>query len=441
MTSPYAFSNLAWSGGRKSALAFDVDGVPICVVNSVRRAIMACIQTAAFAYDPTNPGAPSGITIKANTSTLHNEFVAHRLSLLPVHLDEDELERFLLDPSRYRFSIRVKNSAAASGAAVAVTSRDIAVTDAFGAPAPKETRDAMFPPDPITGDHALLLQLRPSTTGDGNGEEISVDMVASGGTGAAHARWSPVSQCFFRNRPDPALVEAAFQAVRQSAAAGAGAGTGGGGAPKEAELRRQFDATQAPRCFLKNAGGEPTRFTVLLESECGLRPEAIYFKALRVLAGKLRTLSARVRGAPLTPPAEASGAAAGEEPVVLTTFPNAEDFYQLVVRGEDHTLGNLAHGLLYAEHIDGGAMGKVLQFIGYHEPHPLERHIIFKFKVAPGTDAPAFMADAFESAAATVDAIARAWVEASGLAKGGEGGEGGRRGVREVDEFVREGRD
>lgn len=386
-------------------LDFRAHNIALCVINAVRRAILSEVPTSAFDFDICVPDAPSsGIKVTANTSTLHNEMLAHRFSFLPIHHTEDEQERVQIDPTRYQYSIRVKNKGSAGAQVIDVTSKDIRVMDALGAAVPSVLRDAMFPPDRTTGDHVLLVCLRPSPIGDGNGEEIAIDAISTTSVGRVNCRWSPVSLCSFRNVVDRALADAAYIALQ---AANRDAPT---------QTRAQFDTLEAHRCFARDEHGDPTSFDFSIESECGLRPEFIFFKALRILTERVKALAQAIARLP-----QDKG-----QSVTLLALPNADDFFALTISGEGHTLGNLLQGLLYETHVRDEASRR-LSFVGYHVAHPLDQSICLKFKVTPGTQIREFLVEALEAIATRLDAIAVAWTQPSGLVDAT---------IREVDAFL-----
>lgn len=386
-------------------LDFTTHDVPLCVVNAVRRAILSEVPTSAFEYNICIPDAPSsGVRVSANTSTLHNEMLAHRFSFIPIHLTEDEQERVQIDPSRYQYSLRAKNKGAAGAPSLDVTSRDIRVQDALGAAVPAALRDAMFPPDRITGDHALIVCLRPSPLGDGRGEEVAIDAVATTSVGRVNCKWSPVSLCTFRNVVDAKIADAAYAALVEN------------NGPTPTQSRAQFDTLEAHRCFARDAHGDPFTFGFSIESECGLRPEYVFFKALRVLSLRVRSLAGALSD-PTSP---------GDVLVTLQSLTNTEDFYALTIAKEGHTLGNLLHGLLYDVHVHDDRSRR-LSFVGYHVAHPLDQSICMKFKVAPGVAIREFLVEAFLGVSARLDAIAVAWAQPSGLDAAH---------IREVDAFL-----
>ena len=467
-------------GRAPSTATFDVEGVDLCIVNALRRAIKADVRTAAVAFDPTRPvdanaGSvrEAGIRFLKNTSVLHNEFLGHRVSMVPVGLDENQIHGY--DPSVYKFVLRVKNRGADL---LPVTTADFTVLDAGEAEVPQAMRDALFPPSPVTGKHILLVRLKPSPMADGDGEEVHLECRARLGSGREHARWQPVSACHFRNRVDKAAFEASLAVKVAAAEASAklaleaeegGKGTSSLSPEALALLRAQHAALDGQRDFERDANGEPSAFVFSLKSETRLRPTYLVFEGLRVLAEKVRALAEGIRkdaeakgkasnalsasggagagdveeeadewGAPeasavpgyasdapqnqpkaAAAPPSAYASSAGDPTVTVVGLANMDDFYEVGVRGEDHTLGNLVQGLLYRRWIldGGGDGGPKAAFIGYCQPHPLEDRIVFKVKCAKaGDDVHALFAEGLKWAQGYIEDLSIEWANFSGLA-------------------------
>ncbi len=388
------------------AMRFDVAGVDLCIINAVRRTIMADVPVAAFRFDPTHPdhATDDGVRVLRNTSSLHNEFVGHRISMVPVCLDENQLHGF--DPARYNCVLKVKNA----GSDVRnVTTADFDVFDQAGVKLSKAVRDGLFPPCPIAGDHILLLRLKPSSVCDGNGEEILAECTASVGTGRQHARWSPVSKCFFRNKIDEGASEKnlaeKLEGVEDEA--------------DRATITAQHATLDAHRCFVKDQHGDPAAFEFFVQSECRLRPSFLVFSALQVLCARLTTMADAL-------------VTHDEERVSIQPVANMDDFFHMTLRDEDHTMGNLLQGMLYKRWVrdEGGA---TVTFVGYSQPHPLENHIVFKIKCAkPGDDVRPHVQEGARWIVSLLEDLLVEWVRFSGLDK---------QGVVAVDEFlIRNGR-
>ena len=391
-----------WAGGARcpSTLQFRTARVPLCVVNAVRRVILADLPVPALNFDPALPGGGEpGMRFIKNTTALHNEFLGHRLSLVPIHLDETQLVTF--DPGRFRFVLRAKNTGAE---VTSVTSADISVFDNMGVKYPAALRDALFPPSPYSGDHVLLARLQPSAHNDTNGDEVHIEAVATIGAGRDHARHVITSQCFFRARMD---VEAAERELARRRAENPGM--------SEPDVA-QFWALDAKRITVPDA----YEFTV--NSETCVRPAFLVFRAFQVLhqrvQGVLDALRTGGRGVLVSPASVAvdgADAAASTSVLRIEQMPNMDDFYHVMLRNEDHTLGNMLQGLFYDLWVrDGG--GAAVPYVGYHMPHPQEPLIVIKIKLAPGGNVLAMLADGMRHVLDLLQDLNREWVSASGLA-------------------------
>ena len=72
-------------------IKFDIqgDGLHKSIVNSIRRVLLSSIPTVGFRTDDKN----SDIIIKKNNTSLHNEFLSHRISLIPLYIDPNEYQK------------------------------------------------------------------------------------------------------------------------------------------------------------------------------------------------------------------------------------------------------------------------------------------------------------------------------------------------------------
>jgi DNA-directed RNA polymerase subunit L len=425
---------------------FEIVGVDLCVVNALRRAIMSDVRTAAIPISKPTETDADAVRFVKNTTVLNNEFLGHRISLAPLGFDEAQLAVF--DPAKYKFVLRVKNTGAE---VVNVTTGDFAVLDAADAAVPRAVRDAIFPPSPVTGDHVLLVRLRPGAGPEVEGEELHVECRARLGCGREHTRWSPVSACYFQNKVDPEAFEASLAAKL----AAEGGPVPDPGSPAYEAARKQHAALDGLRDFVKNEHGEPAAFVFSLKTETRLRPAHLVLEGFRALVEKVKRLERGIREAQrmqqqvgggdedddddgsgwgkkskrTQPQQKQPGDGEGDvdvAPVTIVAMSNMEDFYEIVVGGEDHTLGNLVQGLLYRHWVrDGGA--KEASFVGYHQPHPLEDHIAFKVKCAkPGTDVGELMLGGLEWVIAHLRDIEAEWTR---FAIGGDAAVSGRRRV------------
>ena len=157
-------------------LKLDIYNCNSSFVNTLRRIIITEIETISF---HTEDYESSDIKIIENTSSLHNEFILHRIGLIPVNTPN--IETF--DVTKYKFIIDVENT---TNIPIDITTKDIKIlnleTDKF------ENNESFFPRNPITQDYILINRLKP--TPYGTGEKLHLEGKASKGIGKTHIRYS-----------------------------------------------------------------------------------------------------------------------------------------------------------------------------------------------------------------------------------------------------------
>ena len=130
----------------EETLTFDVNNLSHSLVNAIRRLIISDVETIAFR---TEYGKQSDIVIHKNTSSLHNEFLANRISLVPIHIPSHQIQSF--SPDNLEFFIQEKNNSTNS---MDITTEHIQVRDISKSTPTllsKAARKELFPPDKITG--------------------------------------------------------------------------------------------------------------------------------------------------------------------------------------------------------------------------------------------------------------------------------------------------
>jgi DNA-directed RNA polymerase II subunit RPB3 len=366
-----AFKNIVKTG---DYISFDIEHVNLGIVNSLRRAIMSDVEIVAPSIN-TSTGE-GDFDFIANTSVLHNEFVAHRLSFIPIKLDHVQLKHFL--PEHYQFRLKKKNTTKAK---IYVTSKDIEVYDQTGTALPSSVRDKLFPHDQVTKDHIYIVPLHANLDDPQKGEELHVEYRAQKGTGQDHARWCPVHTCLFRNKVDPAKFKKRLASEIANN-------------PKidPAMVEKRLLVLDGQREYFTDSKGHPDVFEFCFHSICGLKPEIIVQHGL----GKLKDMVAGL------------DSAIDEGRCAVTPMPNVNDMWQFTMLNTNSTLGNMIQRLLYES--------KDVAFVGFSQPHPLENKSILKIKYTlPGVD----IREAFKKSLANIvdmlDDLIIQWNQEAGL--------------------------
>jgi DNA-directed RNA polymerase subunit L len=322
------------------------------------------VETVGFNADiQDSSGKTTDVVITKNSTPMSNEMLAHRIGLLPIHVEAP----LLWKPEEYTFEINVKNE---SNDSVDITADDIIVKKLTGSdqePAIVPSRQ-FFHPHRLTGDTSLITVLK-GRIGAQPAEVLECKMTAAIGTGRQNARYIPVSQCSYKYTldPDEAKKKEVFTNWLTSSKK-VNLADLETNPTRKGELEREFATMEAARCYLEE-NGEPYSFDFTIESVGVLSPEAIVARALVVLQSRcMRYATINV----------------GDLPDNLRVVPadGALQGFDFLFTQEDHTLGNL-----FQTWIEQNAMVAAdgaetdISFVGYKVPHPLRDEMLLRVGV------------------------------------------------------------
>jgi DNA-directed RNA polymerase II subunit RPB3 len=372
----------------------------VSYANTLRRTILTGVESVAFRADMTEQGTTTDVVVHKNDTAMTNEMLAHRIGLLPVHVEDplawdEEMSR------KFKFTLNVSNTAATL---LDVVAGDFSITEdrpdsEEPVPVPSET---FFRPIRPARDTCLIATLRPKQIGGTAGEQIHLTARATKGTGRENARFIPVSQCTYEYSRDsnPARIKEYFetwlqnskkldpQAVRQEP-------------DRYAALEREFNTMEIARCFIQDERGEPTSFDFTIESVGILSAPYIVRRACEVVQAMCMKYV---------------NIGTGEIPHDISISPTEKRLigFDITFDGHDHTLGNLLQTWLVENHIQGTAEPRIT-FAGYYIPHPLTDKMVMTIGVADGKEetARAAIAAAARSCADLFNTVRENWIAAT----------------------------
>lgn len=373
---------------------FTLSPIHVTYANTLRRLILTGVETVAFRSDMTSTGSTTDVVVKRNDTPMTNEMLADRIGLLPINVTEP----LLWKDDKYVFTLKV---AGTKDNTTYVKSGDFQVKEIVaGEDEPVIVpSEKFFPLNPITKDTCLIATLQP---GSGATQQfIEIEAKASKGTGREHARFSPVSQCSYEYSLDsnPQRIEEMFQTWLNVAKKAGGVEKG---SERYNELQREFNTMQIKRCYKMNEKGEPFSFDFTVETAGVLSVPYIVERACEVGENMCSRYVNIHRG---ELPAEMSISSADSRIIG----------YDFLIRGHDHTLGNLLQTWLVENHIQGEATPKIT-YAGYCVPHPLRDEMVLRIGVEDGEEATARLAFA-EAAKGCVDMFQKlraAWRSVTG---------------------------
>lgn len=273
----------------KYVIKFELLNTDLSVANSLRRIIIAEVPTMAIDL----------VEVSENTSALHDEFIAHRLGLIPLQsFDVDKFnfsDKCACSSKCVNCSVSFKLHAVCLEDHLEVNSKHInPLTDSSIMPV-KYLNDRGEEEDPI-----LIMRLS-------RNQQLDMNLVARKGTGKTHAKWQPVATCQMRKEPIVEIDQDKINRELEPAKRKEFVATCPRKVYKFNEMRQAVEIEDADKCILciecsryaqannleravKIAERED-KFIFTVESTGALAPEDIVQRALAILSHKLKSLA------------------------------------------------------------------------------------------------------------------------------------------------------
>lgn len=323
---------------RLKTIKINIKDIDLSIVNSLRRIILCEIPCIAFDFSYDNHDNQD-IIVKENNSSFHNEYIQHRISLLPLNYDPEEIENF--DPEKYRFVINEKNT---STNTMDITTEHIKICDIkLSEIQDKNVHKKIFPKNPLTGDYILISKLKPNPYDLDKGDLLNIICRATRNIGKTHARWSPVCQAHFYNEIDEDKANLELEKIKN-----------------DKKLENKFNTLDKYRFFKKNSRGEPSEFMFIIESTTIYKPLDLFKKSIIILRDKIDKY---IRS----------------KKIIKSLGPQ---FWEVIFDDDSFgiTLVNVIQRLIYI-HQFYEITNKEISYIGYYEYHPQDRKVIMKVKM------------------------------------------------------------
>ena len=360
---------------RNISIEFELANVHFSTANAIRRLILSSIKTVGFR---TEPYEKCDVNIKINDTPLHNQFTAHRIAMIPINVPNPD--KFNVDD--FVFFMDITNNTNENRK---ITTEDFQIRQiSTNKLLSHDEVKRFFPPDPITGNYILLTKLRakyfvPSKTLN---REVVDEMVkdfnqpvdepvrlffeakASISNGAENGHYCPVSCACYINTVDPERARDGLRVYIDNHNNNMKLQKLTPLTPEI--LTRRFELTERAKFYYINDKDEPNVFTFKIESIGVIPPLIIFHRAIDILIEKINTFISNI-------------ISKNENVITINQSKQLNNGYEIVVKNEDDTLGNIIQShlcMMYADYSLSKEQRK-LKFIGYKKPHPLEHHIIF----------------------------------------------------------------
>ncbi|KAL9008295.1 MAG: hypothetical protein Q9173_006566 [Seirophora scorigena] len=246
---------------------FTLENIDLSFANSLRRTLLAEVPTMAIDL----------VEVQVNTSSLADEFIAHRLGLIPLNsknVDDVSYTRDCDNCEQYceYCSVTLELHARCTGDEIMkVYARDLVVAD----PRPNEWVGLPIITDP-QGLGSVICKLRQN-------QEIRMKCIAKKGIAKEHAKWAPTSAVGFEYDPHNKLKHLDYWYEEDP----------------EKEWPKSVNAAweEAPQDGEPfDFSAQPSKFYFDVESIGNLEPDAVVLQGIKVLQQKLALVIQELSG-------------------------------------------------------------------------------------------------------------------------------------------------
>ncbi len=358
-------------------ITFTLSPTDVSYANTLRRAILTEVETVGFRSDILEDGKTSDVTVFKNNTPMTNEMLADRIGLIPLYADAKEWKEKELK-TMYTFELKKKSE---SENPLDVYAHDFIVR--VGNEDEENTNNTVrntqfFHSDPYMQSFrsgelytpliTTLKGLQPNQVP----QEVHLVAQASVGRGRDHVRFSPVSQCSYKYtiNTDEEAQKIVFNnwltKTKKVAIDFSKEDSEKGG--KREKLWREFQTMEVERCFLKDEATDmPYSYDFTIETKGQMECALIVQRAIEAMIDKCRKYSTIGNG---------------DLPENIVSIVPADWVgigFDMIIKGEDHTLGNLLQTWLDANKMTDGKGGEgEITFVGYKIPHPLRDEMVFR---------------------------------------------------------------
>lgn len=326
-----------------SILSFRLSGIDKCFTNGLRRTILTDIPMVVIR---TEDSKVNQCVIRKNTSRLHNEILLHRLSCIPIHMNDPGFV------DKYQLEINVKNDTEEQIIRM-VTTKDIKIKHKENQQflSEEEVRK-IFPPNEITQHYIDIVRLRPKMGLTIPGEEISLIANFSIASARTNSMFNAVTTCTYGFTIDVIKAKEVWEKNEKEL-------KNQEKSDKDIDdMKKDFWNLDAQRYYIPNS------YDFMVKSVGVYENKDIVHKACSFLISKFDQKISALEEL-IIPILESNDARKhGYDTIIESTMQNSFD---IILEKEDDTLGNILSFMMYELYFLGE---KELSFCSFKKFHP-----------------------------------------------------------------------
>jgi DNA-directed RNA polymerase alpha subunit/DNA-directed RNA polymerase subunit L len=366
-----SISNISVDG---ECYKFTLSGLNVSLANAIRRTILSDIPATVF-Y--TGSAQPSQCIVHANTTRLHNEILKHRLSCIPIHIQELDLL-----PENYVMELDMQND---TDSVIIVSTEHFRIRNkANDNYLTKEETRKIFPACAKTNMFIDFARLRPKIGDTIPGEKLKITSEFSVHTAKDDSMFNVVSKCSYGNTVDIVKANGVWEEHERKLKSD-------GSTSEEIMIQKKnFYILDAHRSYA------PDSFDFAIQSVGVYDNKEIIRKACVVLQNKLVDLQLK-----LTEIAQASNLNAIQIKHSETTVENCFD---IILENEDYTIGKVLELILYERYY---VSESILTYCGFKKFHPHDLDSTIRLAYVSAIDKQQIAQHVLNACVAAIDVFGR----------------------------------
>jgi len=346
----------------------DEYGLDKSIMNSLRRTLLSEVPCVGFRVEE---GTTKDIHVEVNNSSLHNEFLMHRLSLVPLYIDPKDYEQQYLfylhvkhdgtEPFRFVTTDDIKVYPLKEGIDLEEVDMSVDNYDLLK-PLSKTEHAKIFRPFSFRGkEHSILLTELKNTESVDDFQEILMYGVPSVSNGKEHGRWKVVSTAVYSFLENEELFDrvANEKVTRQGIVDD----------EERDKFIRSLQLSEGERYYWRDSNDEPHKYNFTITPVHYHRSKDLFIMASQHMIDKLETFKGHL-----------IAMVTGEETTVIVEKHTSENVFKFKVCDQNDTLGSVIQAHVVNHYIEEKS---VVNFCGYKKSHPLEEYITFTFALNP----------------------------------------------------------
>jgi DNA-directed RNA polymerase subunit L len=373
----------------KNNVEFTLQNVHYSIANSIRRSLISMIPTIGFVghcNSAIDNYMPTTIKVHHNNTYLNNDIIIQRFSCIPLHIpDVDSFDcedyEFVLDEYNNTNELKTVHTGH-------IKIKQIS-TNSFLSE--KDTRK-IFPANPLTGDFIPIVKLKPKymmnieqlkevqdeisknykiPVQDLIGLKVTATCIKYNAFYEGYGSFSPVAMSVYGNTLDEEKVKAGL--VEYARQYRENEKTMGFNPLTDDQIKQKFIVNESARYFKTDDYDEPNSFDFKVESQGVIPPLVIVERGIQSLINMIDNFIINLDNR-------------NDKFIEVKPLLNIGNGFEIIVKNEDDTLGNLVHCYLSRMFADFSLdpEDRMLESITYHKTHPTEKKIIFNIKTRVG---------------------------------------------------------